>query len=353
MHHLNYAEFHITHVCNLNCKNCNRFSNYAFAGHQKWSDYADMYAQWADILNISHIGILGGEPTLNPSFIDWVIGVADLWPNSTITITTNGTQLSRWPDFYKILNTYNGRISIEFNGHGYISRQKFVEYIENFLQPPFIKTIIDTDGDNKIWKTAYNNVKSLSWPDCDSPAQFYDLPEYIQTECHDIHHVSPTIWQDELYGIQYQDTNNVTVKFFLSDSFTTAALRLDQMSGKLTLHKSDPIKSMAACFWKSCHQFMRGKLYKCGPVGILPDFIKQFAVDITEDEKKLINSYTPASHDWQSNDIEKFVQDLKDAVPIDQCTFCPETFVPEKFQSTMKKTKIVKIHDKRKRNKSL
>jgi hypothetical protein len=37
-YHLSYAEFYITHVCNLNCPDCNRFNNYAFKGHQRWDD---------------------------------------------------------------------------------------------------------------------------------------------------------------------------------------------------------------------------------------------------------------------------------------------------------------------------
>ena len=41
-HRLNYAEFYITNVCNLNCTECNRFNNYHFSGHQRWDDYSDV-----------------------------------------------------------------------------------------------------------------------------------------------------------------------------------------------------------------------------------------------------------------------------------------------------------------------
>ena len=67
-----YAEFYIINVCNLACPGCNRFNDYNFTGYQRWEDYADAYKQWAEQVDIGNIGILGGEPLLNPTFMAWV-----------------------------------------------------------------------------------------------------------------------------------------------------------------------------------------------------------------------------------------------------------------------------------------
>ena len=93
MFNLTYVEFYITNVCNLNCTNCNRFNNYAFSGHQHWAEYQKVYAEWANRINPQKISILGGEPMLNPTFIDWVEGILRLWPSTVVSVVTNGTHL--------------------------------------------------------------------------------------------------------------------------------------------------------------------------------------------------------------------------------------------------------------------
>ena len=33
------------------------------------------------------------------------------------------------------------------------------------------------------WRTFYENIRGIDWPDCDFEEQFYMLPEHIQQEC--------------------------------------------------------------------------------------------------------------------------------------------------------------------------
>jgi organic radical activating enzyme len=73
------TEFYITNVCNLNCFNCNRFNNFDFKGYQKWSDYKEIYTQWAQHVKLQRVTILGGEPLLNPTILDWIDGINGLW----------------------------------------------------------------------------------------------------------------------------------------------------------------------------------------------------------------------------------------------------------------------------------
>lgn len=36
---------------------------------------------------------------------------------------------------------------------------------------------------NLVWKRSYENIRDSSWPDCNSPDDFYTLPIHIQKEC--------------------------------------------------------------------------------------------------------------------------------------------------------------------------
>ena len=134
MFYLNYSEFYITNVCNLNCQNCNRYNNFAFSGHQTWSDHADQYRAWAEILDIKEIGILGGEPLLNPDFPNWLHGIAELWPNAKIHIDTNGTQLHKWPDLYDWVKKYQGRVCVwisdHINDNGFQARKSILKFLK-------------------------------------------------------------------------------------------------------------------------------------------------------------------------------------------------------------------------------
>lgn len=341
MHELGYCEFYITNVCNLNCTNCNRYNNFAFAGHDTWANHQNLYQQWAKILTSRRIGILGGEPLLNPDFFNWLHGIAELWPQSEIDIITNGTQMSRWPTLYQELRKYTPRVKIEVNWHNAEQQNQLYQSLERFLVAPIIKQDVTPIDE---WQERYAVVRDPSWPDCATPKDFYDLPLSIQQECLEVHQLDPKNWNENDPGkyTRWTDANGVIVKIRPAWYFHASALKYNSDSGRLCLHDSDPVKAMAVCDFKTCHHFISGQLYKCGPVGILPSFISQFDVDISQADQHLLESYEPARPDWPVEKLEAFVKDLQDAKPIAQCKFCPESFVFEKFSSSTKKIKLVK-----------
>jgi len=345
MYKLDYAEFYITNVCNLNCENCNRFNNFNFSGHERWKSHCEEYQQWSKILDINRIGILGGEPMLNPDFLDWVEGVAELWPQADITVITNGTQLHRWPEFYNLLCKYQGRVHIRISEHNDLNQDQTFSAVEKFFPNSYVRRVVNTDPDNIYWKKSYSNVKDPSWPDCNTPEEFVNLPTWIQEECHNQFHMSLKIWQDEIYSkyaIEYADDNFVTVLISPHDAFYNSIIDFNSSTQELSLSRSDPNKAIEVCYWKKCHHFIKGKLYKCGPVGILPEFIKQFNVTLQNDDQELINSYVPAQADWTSDQLGGFIQNLVEELPVAQCTFCPEQFVKQSIRSTTKKIKLIK-----------
>ena len=51
----------------------------------------------------------------------------------------------------------------------------------------------------RFFKSSYNNIKDPSWPDCNNWEEFNKLPQYIQSECINLHH-----WgHDQRYNHEY------------------------------------------------------------------------------------------------------------------------------------------------------
>lgn len=340
MYKLDYGEFYITNVCNLNCQNCNRFNNYAFSGHHKWQPHAEQYRKWSEILEFDTLGIIGGEPLLNPEFPIWLENIINLWPNSKIRIITNGTQMSRWPDLYKQIEKHKDRVLLDISIHGFDLREEIMKNVLSFLKGPIKKEFVKNDHVLSLWKKSYAEIKDESWPECNTPAEFDSLPVHIQEECIRDHSFSRSQWEITVYETLYTDTNGVKAEVRMSNYFNESSVIFND--GKLRLQNSDPEKAISVCYSKKCHHFIDGKLYKCGPVGLLPEFIKQFSVDVSDKDIDLMNSYVPASLDWQESELTQFIDDLINEKVTPQCKFCPEKMEPIKFEAGYKKIKIVK-----------
>jgi len=299
--HLKYSEFYITNVCNQNCENCNRFNNYAFKGHLLWDDHKDEYAKWAKLVNIDLIGILGGEPFGNPDMMNWIHGIAELWPKSSLTIVTNGTQFDRWPNLYDDLSIYGDRMQIEIYHHTPMSWAYAVEKHSKFLKNP--RSYAPYRENRKITHDA------------------------------------------DMQMLQWRDKSGMNLKLAQEWHFATSSLIRDQ-DNKLSLQNSDPDEAAKICDFNNsgCHHFINGKLYKCGVVALLPEFIKQFKVDMDTRQQQLIDSYVPASADWSSEDLSQFIDDLNNKKTIPQCNLCPANKEISKFSASTKKIKIEEVH---------
>jgi uncharacterized Fe-S cluster-containing radical SAM superfamily protein len=261
---LPYAEFYITNVCNLTCQNCNRFNNYHFTGWQDWADYADVYAQWSKIVDIETPVILGGEPLLNPTFVEWLYGVKKLWPHRHWRVTTNGTRLGHVRGLYECLQKTESWVELSL--HDERQRPELTKIVTDFL-------------------------------------------------------VNPVAEQLE-FGTRYQDTNGVTVVIYPQTNFSTTTIT--KTNRGFGIHNSDPEKAHAICGMRECHHFIKGKLYKCGVVGILPEFVKQHSFDITQSDLELMNSYQASNPTDSVKTVDDFFAQIKNPIP--QCKFCPESY---------------------------
>lgn len=272
MLYLKYAEFYITNVCNLTCKGCNRFNSFNFKGFQRWEDYKDVYAQWARFLRLQTFGMLGGEPLLNPGIMSWLYGVTDLWPNSACLLTSNGFQLNKVKGLYDILQN-RPQIQLSVGIHNKMHKKEIMSIINDFLVGPVTFTY---DNSNK--------------------------------------------YQQKLF---VRDSNNVKIKVEYNWWFHQGAIVPNQ-EGRLTLHNSNPEKAHSICHSAECHHFSHGRLYKCGASELFAEFDKQIGLELSSEDRELINNVPSISVD-DSFELQKlYIDNIKNPIP--QCKFCPEVY---------------------------
>lgn len=293
----NKVEFYITNVCNLNCHRCNRFNDHHFKGWQHWSDFESTYEKWAEKINLSSIVILGGEPLLNPTIIDWITGLNRVWKKS-VQILSNGTRLNSTPGLYEALNNTPDASGLKnFIGISLHNRNEIDWYL-NEVQL-FLKGKIVCHSDKTV------------------------LSEFG---------LSLTGGNDYLF----RDENGVQIWLNWSDEFVDAAVHPGK-NGKLTLHNNDVSLAHGACAFAQfkCYHFIKGKLYKCGPVALFPEFDQQHNLDISDQDRILLNSYQPLDIDEFDARAQQFLSTIDDPIP--QCKFCPVNVKSEQIFSIRKK----------------
>jgi organic radical activating enzyme len=290
------VDFYITNVCNLTCQNCNRFNNFGFRGWQRWSDYQAQYQQWGKLVDLTAVTIMGGEPFLNPTLIDWVQGINRIF-GIEVQILTNGTRFRQNPDLYDAL----------FFPH-------------------------HTRSHNHIGVSLHNSD------------QFERLKDDILYFLKGSVQIYPKEHKKNTWGSDYQfvDSHNIVVNVYTVDTFHSAAITHSWKNGTqpvFALHNSNPFfahQNCAFATFKSYH-FIRGKLYKCAPVALMPEFDQQHKLDISESDRELLNSYQPLSVDNFETYNQEFFSQLDN--PIAQCKFCPEKY---QFQKIFPVTKGIK-----------
>ena len=277
--HLAKIEFYITNVCNLTCRNCNRFNNHDFKGWQRWADYEPIYRSWAQHIDIDHIVILGGEPLLNPTIIHWIYGLNDIW-HKNVQILSNGTHLNRVRGLKHALE-----LGIAWLG--------------------------------------------ISWHNMQQLDQLRGImAQFLGNDFVEMHGKS-----NNRYGgdIVFGDTNGLQIPIYIQDYFQQSSIRSDW-----SLHDSDPNVAHEKCAFAQhkCYHFIKGKLYKCGPVALLPEFDKQHTLNISHEDRQLLQDYRPLTVDNVEYEGEEFFQNLDQPIP--QCKFCPVDIHMEKIYAIRK-----------------
>jgi hypothetical protein len=282
--YLPYMEFYITNVCNLACDDCNRFNNHDFRGHYLWRDYLQIYHEWSQHVRFQKIVIMGGEPLLNPTVCDWVDGINSLW-NRRVQIMTNGTRLNATPDLYNRLvnfredrDFYRGNwIGVSIHNHN--DTQRYFDEIRQFLQGTVTYHHQD-DADNIDQRNTWGAAHA------------------------------------------FVDSNGMRVHVWDYTSFYPAAVSRNQING-WQVHDNDPDSAHQHCGFRQfkCHHFMAGKIYKCAPVALFPEFDRQHQFDITAQDRELMHSYAALTID-RAAQAQEFFNQIDQVIP--QCKFCPD-----------------------------
>jgi organic radical activating enzyme len=279
------VEFYITNVCNLTCTYCNRFNNLNFKGWQDWNDYSEIYARWAELIEINQgATLLGGEPLLNPTVCDWALGLVKLW-NKPIQILSNGTRINHVARLYDTIK--NHKVWLGVTLHNIDQTESILADIEHFLHAPVTRN-----------KGKQGNK--------------FDAP------------------------IVLSDTNGVTIPVWVTSYFSQNAII--KQNNNWTLHNSDPEAAHSICSFAQhkCYHFIRGKLYKCGPVALLPELDQQIGLHIGDQDRALLNSYQPLTLENFDSYHKEFFDRLDDAIP--QCKFCPSYIGGSKIWPLNKKS---------------
>lgn len=292
------VEFYITNVCNLTCDNCNRFNNHSFSGWQRWSDYESKYKLWAKYVRLRRVTILGGEPLLNPSSLDWVDGINQLW-EKPVQVLTNGTQLNKVPDLY--------------------------ERLIKFQDP--------------LWPTARNWIGISLHNENDRDRCFEEIKKFLRGN---VNYYTPKDGVYYTFGGQHGfiDSNGMRICVWEYDEFYNAAIQKNHL-GRFTLHDNDPELAHEQCGFAmyKCYHFIRGGLYKCGPVALFPEFDQQHHLDISDKDRELLNSYQALWPEEFESRGQGFLKHIDDPIP--QCKFCPVNNTHKKIYAVNKKANAV------------
>jgi hypothetical protein len=82
---------------------------------------------------------------------------------------------------------------------------------------------------------------------------------------------------------------------------------------------------------------INGKLYKCGPVALMPEFDEQHHFEINDQDREILHGYRPLTVDDYDTRGQEFLRTIDDVIP--QCKFCPENLEYKPITFDIKQTK--------------
>jgi len=270
----------------MTCEGCNRFNNYKFSGWQSWEQAEPILTEWAEKIDIRHPVILGGEPLLNPDIVKWIAGINRLWPDhSGVQVQSNGTRIHKVKGLYDACSNGNW---IGVSLHTDDDREEIFQNIREFMAHP----IRETQNPNDPVGSKY----------------------------------------------QFVDANNKYVHVWDNSIFYQSSI-LEQPLGKFSLHNSNPDVAHEQCTFRKFKNYhmINGKIYKCGPVALFPEFDEQFHFEISDEDRMLLNCYRPLTVDEYDTRGEEFLRTIDDVIP--QCKFCPEQLECKPITFGIKKIK--------------
>lgn len=149
---IKYFEVFANYGCNLRCIGCSSFCDYMVEGIPNWETIEHDLKKWADILNVENIGVLGGEPLMNPDLYKWLEGIRNIYNNSTMLLVTNGLLLDRWPDLIKkMIDLSPGEVMITLH----VDYAEIIEKIQRQIKNSKYRFIKKAHKDQAYYEVEY------------------------------------------------------------------------------------------------------------------------------------------------------------------------------------------------------
>jgi len=285
------ANFYITNICNLSCRNCITFSNLDVKKDYKWCDYKDKNTKWASLIIPEKVCIIGGEPFLNSDILNWVSGIHSLWPeHKNMSIATNGTLFKK--NHYKDLakKVLEKRIRLEVSVHHPDEYENILNSLLDILSDlsiPYIKEYTSVDVNDREYILA-SGITSIDMEESE------DETKYI-------------------HAIDGYTLFTLSRKYIFQNN-AVATIK----TNNIQLHNTDPIKTHKDCCYKDFHYIFRGDLYKCHIPSVGRDLANDYIID--KRSLDLINNYIPCNPFNQKELILDFLSKIENPIP--QCSVC-------------------------------
>jgi hypothetical protein len=207
---------------------------------------------------------MGGEPLINPEIKEWLVGMNQLMPDTTIRFPTNGTLLHKQLDIIDLMAEL-GNVILKITVH---VDDSVVEKMIDYVMSRFAWEEIQDFGIQR-WVTK-NNFKFQ----VNRPTRFFKV---------------------------------------FRNSYTNAMP-----------YNNAPDRAFEICHQKTCPLLIDDRIYKCSTSGLMPGVLKRFNNPNTEHWEKYIDIAKNGSIGLDATDIEiqKFIDNI--GKPHATCSQCPD-----------------------------
>ena len=258
-HRIEHVEIMAINACQLSCSACATFSDLTHSGYITWEKGKQQLLPWLERLDLECVGIMGGEPLMNPRIKDWLHGLRELLPNTQIRLPTNGLLLHKHMDLVEAMNDI-GNCVLKISYH--VDNQRLRSVVKQIINSYDFRPVTEF-GINR-WSTE-NNFKFQ----INSPEKFL-----------------------KSFKNEYTD---------------------------MLPHNNNPKEAFEACVCQRCAFLHNGQLFKCSIAGLTPELHKRFNSPNDEAWHPYLN--TGLSVDCDDKRLEGFVRNFGSSHAM--CRQCP------------------------------
>jgi organic radical activating enzyme len=256
---LEFLEIMLTSACNLSCRGCTTFSDLKHQGYIPWTQGKSWLEAWIPRLDLQAVGIIGGEPLMNPDIQEYIQGIRDLLPNAQIRMVTNGLLLEKHFDIVDLLDSV-GNAVLKISHH---------------VDTPELTNIINRVMQYKPW----------------TPINEFGINRFI----------APS-------GLRFQIARP-------EQFFKTFRNEYENMMP----HSNHPVDAFELCVQKRCPMLLDGKIWKCGTLALTPRVLQRMGSPNIENWLPYIDPGLDAN--CNEKELEAFVANF--GKPNKLCAQCP------------------------------